>query len=315
MTLGGIGRRLALVAGGLVAGLALLEVLLRLGSLVAPRLFDRSTAPTAGGDVRILCVGDSHTFGALVRPDQAYPERLERYLRGRGVAAKVFNLGIPGQNSRQVRNHLPHELDRYRPELVLVLVGLNNYWNQTERADGGGGFRPELRVVRFVRLLADALRHQPEVEARRPDMQMIEDVRGKGQRWIRQDGGDPELLAMQKGAVDLDLPAIERVTAEDFTDIARIVREHGATPVFVTYPIELTDNARTVNRATATVAARDGVLRIETRRVLARLYGHGRRGLFFEDLHPKAPLYDEIARDAGKRLVRRGLVRPAPAPG
>jgi lysophospholipase L1-like esterase len=308
-------RRLGLVVAGLVAGLVLLEALLRLGALVAPRLLARAVAPAAGEEIRILCVGDSHTFGVLVRPEEAYPERLEHHLRARGLPVSVFNLGIPGQNSRQVESRLARDLVRYRPRLVLVLVGLNNYWNLTEREQPARWRIPELRLVRFARLFWLARRQRVEIEGRRPDLELIEDVRGKGARWVVGTDEERETIAMQKGAADLDLAEVERVTTEDLAAIVAIARGHGAVPVLLSYPIQMADNAKAVNRAIARAAEDTTALRLDTRAVMIRLFDEGRRGLFFGDLHPTAPLYDEIARDAARALVEAGLLPASSPPG
>src|SRR5512140_2299060 len=114
-------------------GLAVIEGGLRVGAMVAPTLFARATAERDDGHLRIACVGDSHVYGAFVSPGAAFPEQLDRILQRRRVDARVYNFGIPGQNSFQVRERLPRILGRVRPQIVIVLVGHNNYWNLSER--------------------------------------------------------------------------------------------------------------------------------------------------------------------------------------
>lgn len=61
-----------------------------------------------GTDVKIICLGDSNTFGSESSYGNSYPEQLERLLN-RGIENykfTVYNLGIPNQNSFQVKDSL-----------------------------------------------------------------------------------------------------------------------------------------------------------------------------------------------------------------
>ena len=71
-------RAARIVASGaliLLLGLALTEA----GLQVASRLMsDRAGAWRPGSANRILCVGDSHTYGAQVEREESYPGQLQR---------------------------------------------------------------------------------------------------------------------------------------------------------------------------------------------------------------------------------------------
>ena len=86
-----------------------LEFALRLASSFSE---DRSGAGwEPGARVRILAIGDSHTFGPAVEPGEAYPGQLQRILdeRAPGVYS-VINVGIPGTNTTQNLNRLRQAL-------------------------------------------------------------------------------------------------------------------------------------------------------------------------------------------------------------
>jgi acyl-CoA thioesterase-1 len=103
---------------------------------LVPRLLVRaqtSDAPVPAGTIRILCAGVSHTFGVGVEPNEAYPAQLERVLAGRGAAARVVNVGVPGQNSAQLRTTLPVKLAEYPSDIVVVWTGANNQWRAAPR--------------------------------------------------------------------------------------------------------------------------------------------------------------------------------------
>ncbi len=114
--------------------LVLIEVLLRLGTFFVYDPSAKGWRPDAS--IRILAVGDSHTYGGTVPKGQEYPAQLQRFLdeAAPGVYS-VLNVGIPGMNTSQVRNRLPLHLARWNPDLVLLWCGVNNTFNQTERAN------------------------------------------------------------------------------------------------------------------------------------------------------------------------------------
>jgi lysophospholipase L1-like esterase len=90
--------------------------------------------------VRILCLGDSVTFGYRVplvfpaRPNdydrsaRPYPELLEQGLRAThpGHDLEVLNMGVPGYTSRQGHAWLESRIDRLAPDLVILCFGWND---------------------------------------------------------------------------------------------------------------------------------------------------------------------------------------------
>jgi lysophospholipase L1-like esterase len=125
--------RQALIA--FVATLLVIEVGLQLASLVARPLLARKSARDASRDtITILCVGDSHTYGAKLPDEESYPSQL-RVLLGESYPEwgfNVVNLGFPGVNSAFVANRLESQILQIRPHLVMVSAGANNIWNSLE---------------------------------------------------------------------------------------------------------------------------------------------------------------------------------------
>ena len=136
---------------GLLAG----ELFLQIASFIASRAGARGDAASAAADaITILCVGDSHTYGLPLPPEESYPAQLEARLSERhpGRVFQVVNLGIPGINSSYLANRLERQMLQLRPQLVLVWVGINNQWNAAESQDGGGELRRLLLRSRLYRL-------------------------------------------------------------------------------------------------------------------------------------------------------------------
>jgi hypothetical protein len=71
---------------------------------------------------RILVLGDSVTFGHGTLDDTTYPYLLEQRLRGwrPDVNWEVWNLGVPGYNTRQELDYLKEIGPRAQPDVVVV---------------------------------------------------------------------------------------------------------------------------------------------------------------------------------------------------
>jgi lysophospholipase L1-like esterase len=92
--------------------------------------------PPAAGERRILCLGDSQTFGNGVGQERTYPRRLEVLLApGReGERFTVVNAGVPGYDTLQEVDLLERLLPVVRPEVVVVGFYLNDI-NEAAYAD------------------------------------------------------------------------------------------------------------------------------------------------------------------------------------
>jgi len=73
---------------------------------------------------RIVAVGDSFTFGAGVKAEEAYAKRLEGMLNERfsgiGTRFEVLNIGVPGYNTHQELVHFQELGLKFSPDLVIV---------------------------------------------------------------------------------------------------------------------------------------------------------------------------------------------------
>lgn len=86
--------------------------------------------------IKILCLGDSFTFGSGAEPGYSYPEQLEKLLNKNNSDLKfiVYNRGgsIPGLNSSQLLKILDKNITKYQPQMIVVLIGMHNKWNLTD---------------------------------------------------------------------------------------------------------------------------------------------------------------------------------------
>lgn len=89
-------------------------------------------APLREGEhPRVICIGDSVTFGLGVGDAETYPRRLEERLREAGLDVEVINTGTPGYSAFQGLRLL----DKYgmvlKPDVVIACFGQNDFdtWN------------------------------------------------------------------------------------------------------------------------------------------------------------------------------------------
>lgn len=149
-------RKLRLLAAGTLAALCSFELLLQIVSLSIWWLGGTGTAPVDENSPRVLCVGDSFTYGlGATSRESTYPSRLGAELAAMDVDAQVINCGWPGSTSGDLLAKLGEQLAAYRPRIVYVLTGCNDVW----RGRAGTappedeGFRLELRTLRFFELV------------------------------------------------------------------------------------------------------------------------------------------------------------------
>jgi len=79
------------------------------------------------GTVRILCLGDSLTFGAGVGSEETYPKQLEALLNSeRSGKYEVINAGVSAYDTWQEVDYLKREGLRFKPDLVVIGVYAND---------------------------------------------------------------------------------------------------------------------------------------------------------------------------------------------
>ena len=93
---------------------------------------------------RILCLGDSSTFGFKAPYELCYPQRVERAL----PEYEVINAGTFGYTSYQGRRVFEETRQSLRPDVVTLAFGFNDrrYVVQPDLADGEEAFRALYRL-------------------------------------------------------------------------------------------------------------------------------------------------------------------------
>lgn len=301
-------RGFALALGVVLAALALLELTLQLASRFVG---DRSDGWAAGATRRVLCVGDSHTYGALVRREDTFPAHLQRFLDEKEPGVwSVVNLGVPGLSSTQVRNRLPVWVSRYQPEFVVAWSGANDSWNVSEVDDTHGGWRLALeqlalrsRVWRLLRVKLHDLALERDVARGRGvwDVSKVEGALSEQETWTVRRDGRIERFTHAREAPDTyaDDAQVEARAEADYAAMAGTARAAGAQLVLVEYPLDLGMFAA-ANRAMRRVGEAQGVPLVPSTLSQARVPDEKRQWLWAG--HPNGAIYREIARDAAELL-------------
>jgi lysophospholipase L1-like esterase len=80
--------------------------------------------------IRIICMGNSCTFGWMIKQDQTYPKILERMLREKypHLKVEVINAGITGYSSFQGKRFLQDNIIGLQPDIITIDFGWNDQW-------------------------------------------------------------------------------------------------------------------------------------------------------------------------------------------
>lgn len=302
------GRRLALVALGVGLAVVALEVALQAGALALWGSGRPAPAAWMGVRHRVLCLGDSNTYG-LWLPDRAdaYPQQLERLWNADPDRApiEVLNLGYPGTNSSKLRDDLPRMLETLRPDTVIVMVGANDGWTVPVPVDDGAAMRPRVvrlveqhsRVYQLIHMLRRAFDHR-QLEVDYP-------VQVDGSVGSARFGEVEFALGWKRGRTIRGAEVLVELNA-NLRAVIDIVRSYGAEPVLLTYASSAS-NYGDASRVTRNVAAATGVRIVDAAVPIAAVCPHEPcLEWLYKDHHPTA---------AGYRMMAEQVVQALGAPG
>lgn len=270
--------------------------------------YDHDVAPKPPGAFRILCFGDSVTFGFRVplvflkRPQDRdpswlpYPARLEKRLRAAnpGRTVEVIPLAVPGYSSHQGLAWLRRDLGRYRPDVVTLLYG----WNDVS-------LRPlsdpdSMNVDRLHVMARSIVSHSQAL------------------MYASRAATAPRFRGLHP------FPHTERVPVEAFVanllEMARLARAGGATPVLIgpvfRDPVEYPDEAQRMGAYRAALrdaARRERILYVEVPELTEAAWP-GNEKLFLEHIHPNHAGHRVLAQALLAFLADNGLLGGLSAP-
>ncbi len=83
--------------------------------------------PKSKGKIRIMCIGDSFTFGNAVRIEDTYPKILEKRLRAVNPNVEVISTAAAGWTTYHELHFLKNEGLNYEPDIVILGFFLNDF--------------------------------------------------------------------------------------------------------------------------------------------------------------------------------------------
>ena len=111
--------------------LVVLEISLRMGGFFYNLKYKLPVV--RDGNFRIFCVGESTTWGLGARNPVlgGYPHQLELLLNQKFPFHQVQCLfeNTIGQNTSENLIKLPRYIEKYKPDVIVFMIGANNWWN------------------------------------------------------------------------------------------------------------------------------------------------------------------------------------------
>ena len=116
-------QKIALILFGLFLTIVILEISLRIGGFAILYMQEHRNLQSIKqkGSFRIMCLGESTTQGQ-------YPHYLEEILNQSNIGIKfsVIDKGLGGTKTAIILSRLEANLDKYRPDMVITMMGIND---------------------------------------------------------------------------------------------------------------------------------------------------------------------------------------------
>ncbi|MDP3041331.1 MAG: hypothetical protein Q8N62_01155 [Candidatus Omnitrophota bacterium] len=149
-------QKIILIIFGIFLSIIFLEIGLRIAgwTFLSLREYQNKLSIKQKGAYRIMCIGESTTFCG---GDYSYPSQLEKILNGVkiGVNFSVINKGIPAGNSSLILSSLIGNINKYKPSMVVVMMGVNDkvIYLPYPFVSPGRTFLDNFKVYKLVKLL------------------------------------------------------------------------------------------------------------------------------------------------------------------
>jgi lysophospholipase L1-like esterase len=260
------------------------------------------------GNLRVLCVGDSHTYGIWVERSEAYPQQLESLWNQRSESPRleVINLGVPGTSSSSLLRELPGLLGTFDPDLLIVMVGGNDFWTiPTPLEDGESPPREGFlkRHSLLYRLWFLFQRGRQQAQAPEVILDPNASLEGTGRHRIRIGEREIEMpFTVWRSGERGSLEALSR----NLRRIIQLARDGNRSVYLMTYPSKQNPYL-TASMVIEQVAQKTGTPLIDLLRVFAKVCPKTDcPDTVFPDGHPKAPGYRIVAEAIADRLASPG---------
>lgn len=158
-------HKLLLILFGIILGLIVLELGLNLSAsfLLSIQGF-KNTPNYEDNEYKLLCLGDSLTKTTIIfyNNQSTWPEQLQLILDNKSTEMKfkVINEGLPGATSTKIVSNLERHLEKYKPNTVIVMMGLDEEAENVRKQRYGQSsrffmFLKDLKTYKFINILVE----------------------------------------------------------------------------------------------------------------------------------------------------------------
>lgn len=156
-----LAKDLTSCALGLVALIFLIEIIMRIAGqgILAEQESNNEIYPEDANMLRIAAIGSSTSADYIANKIQSWPRQLEKKLKEQGIPARVYNLARTAATTAKTLGRLPEQLDQFKPQLVIAMMGRNDRFNFLEEDTS---WWSNLRLVKLYHYLRLGMRRGPD---------------------------------------------------------------------------------------------------------------------------------------------------------
>lgn len=193
---------------------------------------------------RVLALGDSNTYGLYLKEEESWPAQLEHSWNMAHPQApiEVLNLGYPATNSFRVLNNLPALLNKLSPDIVLIMVGFNDFWTPLETLPTSAQpsvivtalhwLKNDSRLYRLYTIWSRSQIAQQDLHFGAPRDITKLDLSKRDSYLVRTKDGDEFFLGTLPG----EPPKHRHALAENLQAMIDMTKRNGASVFLMTYP-------------------------------------------------------------------------------
>lgn len=157
-------QKIKLILFGLFLCIVLVETGLRIAGFLILSLqeYNNKLIIREKNEYHIMCIGESTTAGGSY--ESSYPGQLQEILNNKnlGINFKVINAGIAGTKTGAIVSILEKNLDKYNPDMVIVMMGINDEVNVAPYKTGLAGKLSRLKLWNFTKIFKEHIENKLE---------------------------------------------------------------------------------------------------------------------------------------------------------
>ncbi len=198
-------QKIFLVLFGLILSLLIIKIIFRVGGffyLAAIEHRNKVCLTKYEGGFRIMFLGESTTVEGGW---DSYPRQLGRILREKlpDMGITIINKGVPDTNTPYIVSKLEYNLDKYKPDMVVTMMGINDGVYLIPQEEGVlGKIKSYISTTRLYKLAKFFL-------LRTQERYTLKQIYFERARWWQDHHNYPKAEKMFRKAIELDPKAYD----------------------------------------------------------------------------------------------------------